>query len=81
MVLLWVHGMLVVPNYWDVGTWGWLQRKKEFLFYEWTHFFMDLEDIMVIFIYGSGDIITRMEFGRRKKTLELESGEDGNQHV
>ena len=25
--------------------------------------------------------ITRMDFGRRKKTLEFESGEDSNQHV
>ena len=34
-----VHGMLVVPNCWDVGTWGWLERKIEILFYEWTHLF------------------------------------------
>ena len=61
--------MLVVPNCWDVGTWGWLERKIESLFYEWTHLYMDLADIMVnlpykwtflsdwskyIFIYASG---------------------------
>ena len=46
-----VHGMLVVPNCWDVGTWGWLERKIESLFYEWTHLYMDLEDNMVILPY------------------------------
>ena len=43
--------MLVVPNCWDVGTGGWLERKIESLFYEWTHLYMDLEDIMVILPY------------------------------
>ena len=49
--LIGVQGMLVVPNCWDVGTWGWLERKIESLFYEWTHLYMDLEDIMVISPY------------------------------
>ena len=30
--LIGVQGMLVVPNCWDVGTWGWLERKIESLF-------------------------------------------------
>ena len=80
--LMGVHGMLVVPNCWDVGTWGWLERKIESLFYEWTHLYMDLEDIMVILPYKWTFFylciwnltITRMDFGRRKKTLEFESG-------
>ena len=37
---------------------------------KWIFLFMELEDI-----------ITKMELGRRKKILKLESGEDGNQHV
>ena len=45
--LIGVQGMLVVPNCWDVGTWGWLERKIESLFYEWTHLYMDLADVMV----------------------------------
>ena len=49
--LIGVQGMLVVPNCWDVGTWGWLERKIESLFYEWTHLYMDLEDIMVTLPY------------------------------
>ena len=49
--LIGVQGMLVVPNSWDVGTWGWLERKIESLFYKWTHLYMDLEDIMVISPY------------------------------
>ena len=36
---------------------------------------MDLED------YGQNLIITKMEPGRKKKILNLESGEDSNQNV
>ena len=47
---------------------------------------MDLEDIMVILpdkgtLLSMHFTITRMDFGRRKKTLEFESGDDSNQHV
>ena len=71
IVLLGVHGMLVVPNYWDVGTWGWLQRKKEFLFYEWTHLFLDLEHIMVIFIFESGRHHHQNEIWEKKEDIGI----------
>ena len=78
--LIGVQGMLVVPNCWDVGTWEWVERNIESVFYEWTHLYMDLEDIMVILPYNGhfylriwNLTITRMDFGRRKKTLEFES--------
>ena len=86
--LMGVHGMLVVPNCWDVGTWGWLERKIESLFYEWTHLYMDLEDIMVILPYKWTFSSMHLEsyhhlngFWKKKEDIGIWKWEDSNQHV